>query len=359
LEAAPRAQGRWVGFVALVLSFGAAVAEMLLLAAGLLALAPVSSLLMAHLAITSLLLLAAVALWQGGGRSPLFLLFVVTTATMGPLGSLGSALCAALHWPLSRRATPFEAWYASLFPQSEASRTSDLYKRIALRGGGPEISSSAAPFADVMALGTVRQKQGVLTIIGDEFRPSFAPALLNALNDAEASIRVQAATAMARVEGRLLERGMALEERHLADPSSAETLLALARHHDDYANNGIIDTARAQAERWQALEFYGRVAELRPDTPGVGLATGRLLLRLGEPEQAFEYLRAAAADASATPEALAWYLECLFRLRRTDLLRDNARRHADRIASAMLPSEIREATLLWAETAAGKSQPSR
>jgi tetratricopeptide (TPR) repeat protein len=355
IAAAQRPPGRWVGLVAIVLSCTATAGEMILLAAGFLALAPVSLLLMAHLALVLVLVLGAVALWQGGGRSPLFILFVVATVTMGPLGSLGSALCAMLHRPLSRRATPFEAWYASLFPQSQVSRTTDLYKRIALRGGGPEISSSAASFADVMALGTVRQKQAVLTIIGDDFRQSFAPALLSALNDAEPAIRVQAATAMARIEGRILERGMALEERHLANPTAADTMLALAQHHDNYANNGIIDAARAQAERRQALEFYERVAELSPDTPGVGLATGRLLLRLGYPEQALKYLEAAAAvDASACPEALVWYLECLFRLRHTARLRHNARQHAELLASARLPDEIREAARLWSEAPARK-----
>ena len=93
----------------------------------------------------------------------------------------GASFSAALRWVFARRSTPFERWYASLFPKMAASPTRALYERIALRGAGPAARSTVAPFADVIALGTVQEKQSVVTMVADEFRPAFAPALRSAL----------------------------------------------------------------------------------------------------------------------------------------------------------------------------------
>jgi tetratricopeptide (TPR) repeat protein len=231
----------------------------------------------------------------------------------------------------------------------ETSPTRALYERLALRGGGPGTRSNVAPFSDVMALGTVQQKQAVITMIADEFQPSFAPALRSALNDAEPAIRVQAATASARIENHFLERSMALEEQRAAAPDDPDVLLALARHHDEYADTDLLDTSRAQGERRQALEYYDRVERFRPGDPGVAEALGRLLLRLGQPERAVGYLEPLAEGGEASPAALASYLEGLYRLRRLGRLRAAARRLGKRIAASDQPEEVREAARLWAE----------
>jgi hypothetical protein len=311
-----------------------------------------SSLLLLHLAVSGVLVGVAAMLYRRGARHPIFLLLAVSTTALGPLGAAGTALAAVLHRVFLRRATPFEQWYAALFPVMDPSPARELYGRLALRGGAPGTRSSVASFSDVIALGTVRHKQAVLTMIVDEFRPAFAPALRGALNDAEPAVRVQAATASARIENRFLERAMALEERRAAAPDDPDVLLALARHHDEYANTGLLDTGRAQAERRQALECYERVARLRPGDPEVAQAAGRLLVRLGQPARAVEHLGPLADSGQASPEVLAWYLECLYRLCRVDLLRRAARLHGGRIAASGLPSEVRDAAQLWTEDSA-------
>jgi polysaccharide biosynthesis protein PelE len=328
--------------------FGAVCAELGIALAGLNALAPPSSLLLAHLAVTVALGGAAAVFCRYGGRDPVFLLLVVSIAALGPLGAAGATFAADLRWVFARRATPFERWYASLFPELAASPTRALYQCIALRGAGPAARSTVAPFADVIALGAVHEKQSVVTMVADAFQPAFAPALRSALNDAEPAIRVQAATASARIENRFLERSMALQERRAATPDDADALLALARHHDEYADTGLLDIGRAQGERRQALEHNLSAERLRPGDPQVAEAIGRLLLRLGEFEQAAAYLERAVERSDASASALGCYLECLYGLRDLQGLRDAARRHRDRIAVSELPEELREAVRLWA-----------
>jgi polysaccharide biosynthesis protein PelE len=345
----PTVPSAWVRVAMLVLSFGAICAELAISAAALrLVTSPISPLL-AQLVVSGVLIAAAAVLYRCGGRDPTFLLLVVSTAAMGPFGALGTGLGAALRWLFALHATPFDEWYAALFPTLEISPTQALYERIALRGGGPGARSSVAPFSDVMALGTLQQKQAVIAMIADEFRPSFAPALRSALNDTEPAVRVQAATASARIENRFLQRAMALEERRAVAPDEPDLLLTLAQHHDAYANTGLLDTARAQGERRQALNCFEHVARLRPDTPGVRQAMGRLLLRLDQPGRALEHLEALATDTAATSEVLAWYMECLYQLRRSEPLRRAAQRHGAQITVSALPYEVREAIRLWSE----------
>ncbi|TDH58681.1 hypothetical protein E2C06_31285 [Dankookia rubra] len=311
-----------------------------------------ATLFLAHLAVSSVLICIAAALYRRGGRTPTFLLLVVSTATMGPLGCVGAALGGVMHWVFIRHATPFAQWYAALFPDIDTSPIRALYERLALRGGAPGPRSNVAPFLDVMALGTVQQKQAVITVIADEFRPAFVPALRSALNDVEPAIRVLAATASARIENWFLERAMELNAHRAAAPDDPDILLTLARHHDEYANTGLLDAGRAQSEWRQALECYELLNQLRPGDPDIIQAIGQLLLRLDEPARAMECLEPLAESANASLDVLSSYLDCLYRLRRVDLLRRVARRHGERISASGLPYNIRCAALLWAEGSA-------
>ncbi|MDO9711751.1 tetratricopeptide repeat protein [Paracraurococcus lichenis] len=341
----------WIRLTTGLLCGLAICAEMVITAAALRALAPPDLLLTAQLATSIACLLGAAALYRCGGRDPAGLLLLLASAVTGPFGALGGGLCAALRIGFASSATPFEQWYAALFPAVEVSPVEALYERVVLRGSGPEARGGVAPFSDIMALGTVPQKQAAIALIADEFRPSFAPALLRALNDPEPAIRVQAATASARIENRFLERALALEEQLAAAPRDPARLLALARHHDAYAHTGLLDGGRATAERHRALELYERLAWMRPADPELAQVIGRLLLRLDRPTEALDRLAPLVNRPGAPPELLAWYLECLYRLGRIGALRQAAARHGQSIAVSALPQEVRDICRLWAESA--------
>jgi hypothetical protein len=299
--------------------------------------------------------LCAALLYRLGERDPLFLLFAVAVAFLGPVGVVGAAVAALFRLAFARRATPFLAWYASLFPTEEPDPTRALHESVVLRGRGPAKRSTVAPFADVMALGSLREKQSVLALIAERFRPPFAGALRAALNDAEPVVRVQAAAAVARIENGYLQRAMSLEERHAERPDDPELMLALARHYDEHAATGLLDEGRTRESAERALGLYLQLAD-RVRGGGVAEAAeaiGRLLLQLGRVEQAARVLRLMVADgAGGGPPphgALGHYLECLYRLRRFAELREVCRRFAQDLEDPAVPDEIREAARLWAQ----------
>ena len=334
------------GTLALAILAGAA--EIVILVAGLRGAAPLQLLLGVHAAIGLAMVLAIALLRRRDGANPAFLLFAACTAALGPLGVMGAAMTLALRTIFARHAVPFEEWYASLFPKFATPRTKQLYDRT-VRGGAPEPRPLVASFADVMALGTVQQKQSVVVMIADNFRPAFAPALRRALNDSEPAIRVQAATAFARIENKFLQRAMALEHRRAAHPDDPEVLLALAQHHEEYADCGLLDIDRAQAERMTSLALYVQVQEARAGNARTIEAMGRLLLRMGQLEAALSCLERAATRPDVSSIALAAYFECLLRLRHFGHLRAASRAYSNRGDATLLRSTVGEALRLWSE----------
>ncbi len=278
----------------------------------------------AGVAILAMLLL----LRRDARRQPLLLLFVVAVAFLGPLGIIGTGLAALLRIAFAWRARPFLEWYEALFPAFGQDRTEALHERVVLRGHGPSVRSTVAPFGDIMARGTLAEKQSALSLIGAGFRPEFAPALRSALNDPEASIRVQAASAVAQIERHFVERGETLAARRAERPDDA-SLIELAQHHEALAASGLLDAGRARDAATTALALHLRLAEQGPGLPlrmtSAG-AAGRLLLNLGRAEEAVRLLTRANSESPPTAEILGPYLDSLFRLRRFVDLRDICRR---------------------------------
>jgi hypothetical protein len=348
--------GTWSG-AAIAAALLATAAEVGLVIAGIQRAAPVPTLIAAHVGVGLSLGLGLLPIFPRSRENPAFLLFVICLLAMGPLGSLGIGLTVTLRRSFARRATPFEEWYAALFPRITTTPTRALYERIVLRGGRPSKRSTVTPFLDIMALGTVQQKQAVIAMATDGFCPAFAPALRNALNDSEPAIRVQAATAFARIENRFLNRAMTLQAGLAERPHDADVILELARHHEECAESGILDDGRAQTELTKALAYYERVAALRRGDGMVAEAAARLLLRLGRPDQAMLWLKPLAVRSDASHEALAGYLTCLFHRKHFGRLREACRLSGRRTDHALLPNGVGEALRLWSGEAANQSAP--
>ena len=86
--------------------------------------------------------------------------------------------------------------------------------------------SHVEPFNDILSGGSVVQKQLALAKIARYFRPNLAPLLLQAIHDPDAAVRVQAATAMARIERDFMKRRMDLEKKLAGQPHSDDGWLA-------------------------------------------------------------------------------------------------------------------------------------
>jgi polysaccharide biosynthesis protein PelE len=346
----------WSG-AAIAAALLATAAELGIVTAGILDAAPTPALVAAHVGVALSLGLGLLPLSPRSRGNPAFLLFLICIIAMGPLGPLGTGVTVALRRGFARRATPFEEWYAALFPRITTTSTRTLYERIVLRGGAPPKRSTVTPFLDIMALGTVRQKQAVIGMATEAFHPAFAPALRSALNDAEPAIRVQAATAFARLEGRFLNRSMILEARRANCPDDAGAVLELARHHEECAESGLLDDGRMKTELTDALACYERVDAMQPGDRVVAEAAARLLLRLGRPQEALLRLQPLATGSDASPGALIGYFACLFRHGHFARLRHACHLSGRHIDLTPLPNSIGEALRLWTEVAVKHSAP--
>ena len=300
----------------------------------------------AHLAVTG-----ALALWCGyvpGLRADvrLPLLLAAGTAALGPVGPLGTLVTLALARWYMREATPFEEWYRSLFPDTRQQAGDELAERAA--AANLDDPASLTPFADVLAFGSIPQKQALIALINQSFRPAFGPILKRALTDGNNAVRVQAATAMNRLENGMLERTLHLCRKASEHPGERDSLRALARHYDSYLYTGILDARREVEVRERALEVYRQLVAGAPDDVDSCIALSRLLLRGGRYSEAADWLERAMQAGHLTPQADLWYMEALYHLGRFGELQLLARSRQGHLEGApVLPSAALEAVRLW------------
>lgn len=315
------------GALVLASTRGAALAPLLLMHAGL---------------VTALA--AALSVAGRWGERHLALLWVSTVA-FGPVGPPGILVLIALERFYERRASDPEAWHAMLFPSSLVDEHAELWRRVGQRASDRPAEQQVTPFLDVLSFGSVPQRQAVIAIIAQQFHPAFAPALRMALRDEHNVIRVQAATAIARLEHQFLERTLALEAAVRESPGDPDTLLALASHYDDQAFAGLLDPTREYDCRHKAQEGYLRYLEVRPEDHGAQFKLARLELRCGSPGAASARFRA-LVERGDTSAGL-WLMESLYAQRQYGALRTAARELLD-VAGEDAPPAVGATVDLWA-----------
>jgi hypothetical protein len=315
---------------------------------GILSLASRAALPAVVLAAMHTLVVAAVALWAWRCPVPTARyqwLLVLTTAACGPLGPLGVGLAMLHERRRAVHARSLEAWHETLFPPTGPDQQAELWRRIGQRASDRPADQRVTPFLDVLTFGSVQQRQAVVGIIAMQFKPAFAAALKLALRDPHNVVRVQAATAIARLEHEFLERTVSLEAAVSRAPQDAEAILALASHYDDQAFNGLLDEARAQECRTKAVGGYEDYLRQRPGDAGVELKLARLLLRQHQPAAAESRLRRLVDDGHRG--ARLWLMESLFVQRKYAEMRRLAQAAADEVEPS-LAFEVDEALGLWA-----------
>jgi hypothetical protein len=264
--------------------------------------------LMVHVAVCG-----ALAVWmkrQADRRTRYDLLLLVTTCAFGPFGPTGVFAAALLERYHARHAHDVEQWHAALFPKGEVDANAALWRRIGQRASDRPAEQRVTPFLDVLTFGSVPQRQAIIAIIAQQFDPAFAPALRVALRDEHNVVRVQAATAIARLENQFLERSLELEAAVRANPGDADSALALAMHYDDQAFAGLLDTTREHECRVKAGEGYQRYLQHRPDDQRAQFRLARLQLRRGQAAEATPRLQQLAGSGHDT--ARIWLMESLF-----------------------------------------------
>jgi hypothetical protein len=140
-----------------------------------------------------------------------------------------------------------------------------------------EHSHTIQPLLDVIIEGTQNEKLDALGLVFKHYAPSLAPALKRALGDKDASVRVLAATVMAQQHNAYTKRIGALQIVASATPESSNHWRQLAQAHFDYAQSGLLEASRAEAEASRAFTHLARATELDPDsalTPAQSSSSG-------------------------------------------------------------------------------------
>ena len=242
----------------------------------------------------------------------------------------------------------FQAWYASLFPVETQSRVTQLYELL-LRRQRQQRGTGVESFADVLSGHDSAKKRLVIGLLTRHFRPGFAPALKQALADTDPSVRTQAATAVATIEGRFLARVQHLNRKVRERPRSFKRRQKLARHYDDYAFTGLLDAERERDNRIRALEGYQEALAVRSREPALWLAIGRILVREHRHAAAAEWFAVAETRGLLSPDMMLWQMEALFQLGRYERVRTAMNEYRQRFkADGKHPPQLPGVLNLWA-----------
>ena len=281
--------------------------------------------------------------------SPEPALLALATLSLGPLGSggcflamLGSAL--RLH----QQRQGFMHWYAMMFREERKTSSQELFELLETGRARSNDTHAVVSFTDFLNVGTPEQKQAILTLLAKNFRPAFAPALLQAINDDEATVRVMAATASAHVEKGFAERSLAAQQESEEKPDDFDAQMHLATLLDDYGYTGLLGPARERENRIAAMALYERCAHLAPQDPRPWFAMGRLSVRGGDNARAIACFHKAIALGTNQIDVAVWLSEALFKERRFGELRHLADEffHTQEAFSA-LNENVRHAVSLW------------
>ncbi len=238
---------------------------------------------------------------------------------LGSFGAIGTLVTIVLLSRYRQSSRSFMDWYRSIFPDEDDVPSAELYSSIMTGREDNVLQTAMGSFSDVMRIGSTQQKRAVIGLISRHFRPVFAPALLQALNDPDASVRVQAASASARIESKQSEIEIDLQAKMKAAPKDLAARLAYARHLDNYASSGLVDDVRARTLRMTAEPIFQRLLMQNPQDQELRLTLGRLLIRLGKTSAAADILYDLNNEI-ALGSGFDWYAECLYQLGRWDEL---------------------------------------
>ena len=280
-------------------------------------------------------------------------LLTLTTIALGPAGAFGSLLSVCLEAAFRPYASPFTDWYDRIFIDEDEFANDAFLQRLAIGGDPVSGSIQLTSFRDMLAFGTIEQKQATIALIARRFTPAFAPALRLALEDPIAAVRVQAAAAAASIENRYTQRSIALTREAELHRNSIAAERELARHYADFANSGLVEQHRVAEATDQALAHFDKVLARQPNDGEALIESARLLLGKGQPRDAVRRLERVMSVAGVAPATASLYLEALLQLGRFVDIRRAARAWAGRFRGTDRESErLNVALNLWIPKAA-------
>ena len=266
-----------------------------------------------HSMICSLLLVMAYACSKTKKDTRLPYLNVVAGYILGPLGTFGCLWVWLVEIYYRRKATSFEDWYASLFPEEEEEFKDQLIEKLEnmKKSHG---NTGLTPFMDIFAFGSIEQKQMAIALMAKNYHPIFASSLKHATRDRNNAVRVQAASAIAQIDNNMISQILKLEKQLKTEPDNDEVVLQIGQLYDDYAFTGLIDDTRKKEYLEKSLVAYIEYHKKNLENQGVIISIGRLYLRINQYEKARDWLKKHLYIGSEQPKIVFWYMESLYYL---------------------------------------------
>jgi len=305
-----------------------------------------------HLVISSVAALITYAQYKRGMDVQHLAILSIVSFTTGIFGSAGALFGYIAFVILSQKRQPFKEWYESIFPTDNPTEPQKIYDDILEGIDENPRHYGVMPFIDVMRLGSEDQKRRALAKMTSRFHPRLSPAFKVALKDPSNTIRVQAATAVAKIEKDFMYKLERIELARVKEPKNPYLTMALAKFFDDYAFTGILDPELEKNNRERAVSTYKSFLQQDPNSVEAWVAIGRLLYRNKQWEEAADWFRHAIDRGWKVKNMILWHFECLFRLGKFRELRRSIGEHGRGVIDQEeLPRDIRDAVNFWLQVA--------
>lgn len=297
-----------------------------------------------YLGAHGVLMAAAVLLTLGNStkfkKINLYLLTILVTSVTGVLGAGMGFLASMLTL---YRGTKKRPALENLGLEEETLEKADEEPQLIADLSEKDLKSKAQviPFLEILTAGTLNEKLETVSKISQHYRPEFAPALLKAKQDENNSIRVLAASTIAKIDQKMLRRYKSLAKKYEEDPSSLVVLLNLARHASAYADCGVLDSYRESHFREKAIDFFEKYIQSRPKDHKTLLVLTKLYLKQKRPSKAltlYEVLIQQKVKLNLID--LFWYFECLYQVGKYNTIRQQMERFLKSKFEEVAPNDL-------------------
>ncbi|MGI9387691.1 MAG: hypothetical protein ACR2OX_09700 [Methyloligellaceae bacterium] len=250
-----------------------------------------------HLAVIACLLVLMFRSAGMGRDLKYFGMSLILGLTAGPFGMLTSTFIASSVMLMPKSREILDEWYERL---TAATTTDDATLLCNSIDHGREISldgGRAESFMLLMSVGSFSQKQAILEVVAQKYRPELLPVLNLALNAPEAAIRVQAAAVKGKLHKAVL-KNLHDAIKDLDQSQSLERVAAAGRKLSQSVASGLLETD----QKILALKGSRKIYEVEAsidynDVDGRALFSG-LLPMLGYFDEASMSLKNLAALGS-------------------------------------------------------------
>lgn len=252
---------------------------------------------------------------------------ILFIALMGPLGAAVSILAIALFFVLKVFFTDKDKELLKyLLPQKKENYGEEIYNRLIYGLDSFDADKLPSVFNDVLVYGSERQKRIVIERMLRYFRVEFSSVLQEALNDANNSIRVLAATAVTRIDKQYSEENLLLLKHVQSKPNDFDGQIKLAKQSEEYSKLGFIDEQRRAKYRIMAVEHFQKAIEIDPGDAPARVSLSEIYYLLERYTDVIDCLNPVIeSESSLQDQAIKWYLSAMFKLKKYAEIREFTR----------------------------------